>query len=137
MKKSNGFKKKFIWVEVFLVELVFVLLPNSLITVAILQVFLNQSGTYKKVRKPNWDCFHFMAAHDLQRADVYYFSHTARALQFKQWDPGRCCLVNRECPLDLEILGKLFMSFNTIYLGFNLEDKVDFKGECIVMSLSN
>jgi hypothetical protein len=117
MKKSHEFKKEFLWVEVLLVEMVFVLIQNSLITFAI----------------------HFMAAQDLQRAKsgVYYFSHTTRALRFKQWDPGGCCLVNRECPLDLKILGKLFMSFNTIYLSFNLEDKVDFKGEGIVMSLSS
>jgi hypothetical protein len=117
LKKSHEFKKKFLWVELFLVKMVFVIIQNSLIIFAI----------------------HFMAAQDLQRAKsgVYYFSHTARALRFKQWDPGGCCLVNRECPLDLEILGKLFMSYNTIYLNFNLEDKVDFKGEGIVMSLSS
>ncbi|MCH86302.1 hypothetical protein A2U01_0007156, partial [Trifolium medium] len=58
-----------------------------------------------------------------------YFIRLKRSLHFKQSDPGGCYLVNRECSLDLERLEKLFMSFNTVYLGFNLEDKVDFKGE--------
>jgi hypothetical protein len=32
----------------------------------------------------------------------------------------------------LKRLEKLLRSFSTVYLGFNLEDKVDFKGEDIV-----
>jgi hypothetical protein len=110
IKNSDECKKKFLWVEVFLVELVFV--HNSLITIAILQVFPNQFGTYEKVRKPNWDSFHFMAIqglHNTTKPGVYYFSHIARSLHFKQWDPGGRCSVTKECALDLEILGKLFM----------------------------
>ncbi|GAU46204.1 hypothetical protein TSUD_401640 [Trifolium subterraneum] len=66
-----------------------------------------------------------------------YFIRLKSSLHFKQWDLGGCYLFKRECSLDFERLETLFMSFNTIYLGFNLEDKVDFKGEGIVMNPPN
>ncbi|CAJ2631091.1 unnamed protein product [Trifolium pratense] len=136
MKKSHEFQKKFLWVEVFLVELVFVLIQNSLITFAIFQVFSNQLGTYKKVRKANWDSFHFIAAQDLQSANsgVYYSSHIARSLQCKQWDPGKFVIFSWQCQVDFWSILEDVLDFLKTGRNHNLEDKVGFKGEGIVMN---
>jgi hypothetical protein len=66
-----------------------------------------------------------------------YFIRLKSSLHFKQWDPGGCYLVNRESSLDLERLEKLLISFDTVYFGFNLEDKVDFNGGSNVMIQNN
>jgi hypothetical protein len=111
LKNLEEFKKKIFWVQVALVELEFVLIYKSFINISFLQISAEQVVASKKVRMPIWNRFHIMATQDLQidKSGVYYFSHIARSLHFKQWDPGGRCSVTKECALDLEILGKLFM----------------------------
>ncbi|KEH15748.1 sucrose synthase [Medicago truncatula] len=62
---------------------------------------------------------------------------TVQSSPFKQWDPGGCSLICGQGLCDFS--GYLKVTTTTTiqhyYFGFNLEDKVDFKGDGNVMSL--
>lgn len=60
---------------------------------------------------------------------VGYFFQTKRYLQFKQWDSGDYSLVHRKHSLDLRAICPYVTITQQYYLAFNLEAKVDFKGE--------
>jgi hypothetical protein len=108
-----------------------------------------RSLTFWVLRKPNEDnqyqgfaivkkcCASFSHIRFLDERvcnEVWYSSHTNGSLYFKQWDPGGCCLVNWVSLLDWRSIGWILL-FSNNCLSFNLEDKVDFKGEGNVMNL--
>lgn len=53
--------------------------------------------------------------------------------QSKKWDPGGCSLVHEEVMLNLELTLGVTTLIQQLYLHFNLEVKVDFKGDGNVM----
>lgn len=59
------------------------------------------------------------------------------SLQFYQWDPGGCSLIGGQGLFDVSSYMKVTITtaIQHYNFGFNLEDKVDFKGDGNVMSL--
>lgn len=92
----------------------------------------------------NCQCLHFYKINIYNRHSKKwdidgngYFFYTKGSQQFQQWDPGGCSLVRGQGLCDFSSYLKV-TSTTTLqhyYLGFNLEDKVDFKGDGNVMSL--
>ncbi|MCH87065.1 hypothetical protein A2U01_0007930, partial [Trifolium medium] len=63
------------------------------------------------------------------QGDNDYFFYIKGSLQFQQWDLGGCSLVHGEGQHDLEATPEDTNITLQYCVNFNLEDKVDFKGE--------